>query len=163
MTGQGAGSFQSAEAAAFWRYTSSSIDRLVALLGECEPEVRTWTPPAPNANAILGLAVHTLSNAEENILGVVLGAEVTRDRGAEFAANGDARAIARLWDELRRRMEHGLAGLDSGHMGRTVRHPRRGEIAVREVLLVAARHAAEHLGQAELTRDLARAALGGKG
>ncbi len=33
-------------------------------------------------------------------------------------------------------------------------HPRRGWSTGREILLIVARHAAEHLGQAELTRDL---------
>ena len=36
-------------------------------------------------------------------------------------------------------------------------HPRRGVLTGREVLLIVARHATEHLGRAELTRDLAKA------
>jgi hypothetical protein len=39
-------------------------------------------------------------------------------------------------------------------------HPRRGPLSGREILIVVARHAAEHLGQAELTRDLMKAATG---
>jgi hypothetical protein len=42
-------------------------------------------------------------------------------------------------------------------LGATYRHPRRGAISGREILIVVARHAAEHLGQAELTRDLWKA------
>lgn len=42
-------------------------------------------------------------------------------------------------------------------LNETVEHGWRGPIARREVLIVVARHAAEHLGQAELTRDLALA------
>ena len=33
-------------------------------------------------------------------------------------------------------------------------HPRRGLLTGREILIVVARHAAEHLAHAELTRDL---------
>ncbi|MDP9352215.1 MAG: DUF664 domain-containing protein [Chloroflexota bacterium] len=42
-----------------------------------------------------------------------------------------------------------------------IEHPRRGRITGREVLLVVARHCAEHLGQAELTRDLLEASGAG--
>jgi hypothetical protein len=38
-------------------------------------------------------------------------------------------------------------------------HPRRGPMSANEILLVVARHAAEHLAQAELTRDLLQATL----
>ena len=35
-------------------------------------------------------------------------------------------------------------------------HPRRGALTAREVLIVVARHAAEHWGEAQLTRSLLR-------
>jgi hypothetical protein len=35
-------------------------------------------------------------------------------------------------------------------------HPRRGDMTGREILIKTVRHAAEHLGHAELTRDLLR-------
>ena len=40
-----------------------------------------------------------------------------------------------------------------------MKHHWRGEISGREVLIVVARHTAEHLGHAELTRDMARVDL----
>ncbi|MBN1310607.1 MAG: hypothetical protein JXB30_04240 [Anaerolineae bacterium] len=39
-------------------------------------------------------------------------------------------------------------------------HPRRGQMAGRAELIIVARHAAEHMGQAELTRDLLFSARG---
>jgi hypothetical protein len=116
-----------------------------------------WAPPAVAANSILALARHTLANAEENILGVVLGRPVTRDREGEFDAVGEASAVAHRWELLRGQAEGELCALPPERMGQRVQHPRRGEVTVREVLLVVARHSAEHLGQAELTRDLAAA------
>ena len=39
-------------------------------------------------------------------------------------------------------------------MDKEVNHPRRGAICGREVLLVVATHVTEHMGHAQLTRDL---------
>ena len=147
------------EAATFWRYISGSIDRLVALAVECPSDVVSWMPPADGANSILALAAHTLANAEENILGLVLGRDVTRDRESEFAPGADPAVLARRWQALRAVVDAELPAIFDGRLPKVVAHPRRGEISVREVLIVVARHAAEHLGQAELTRDLAIAAL----
>lgn len=63
-------------------------------------------------------------------------------------------AIRAQWFDLRRRLAVAIGSLSSVDMARLRVHPRRGSITGREVLLVVARHAAEHLGQAELTRDL---------
>ncbi|MCB0140064.1 MAG: DUF664 domain-containing protein, partial [Caldilineaceae bacterium] len=38
-------------------------------------------------------------------------------------------------------------------------HPRRGQMSGRAILMVVMRHAAEHMGHAELTRDLLYANL----
>jgi hypothetical protein len=84
---------------------------------------------------------------------------VSRDREAEFqTASGDGAELARHWTSLRPRIESVLAGLDGEVLDRVHPHPRRGTTTGREVLIVVARHAAEHLGQAELTRDLLREA-----
>ncbi|MEX1103184.1 MAG: DinB family protein [Dehalococcoidia bacterium] len=157
MSARESGSFESPEAAVFWRYISSTLDRLVDLAGGCAPEVAAWAPPAPGANSVLALANHTLANAEENLLGLVLGERVARDREAEFDPGAGPDGLRVRWQALRPALEAGLRTLRDDRMGAPLSHPRRGEITVREVLLVLARHAAEHLGQVELTRDLAHA------
>lgn len=58
---------------------------------------------------------------------------------------------------LRLELEGVLKAMTAALLNETVEHGWRGPIARREVLIVVARHAAEHLGQAELTRDLALA------
>ncbi|HEX6031959.1 MAG TPA: DinB family protein [Tepidiformaceae bacterium] len=152
--------FMSPEAQVFWRYIAGSIDRLVELVEQCPIDVVRWSPPAPGANPIAVLARHTLSNAEENVLGVLTGRAVQRDRETEFgAAVLDRDPIVLAWRELHPRLEAALAALEARDLEAAVAHPRRGPITGREVLIVVARHAAEHLGQAELTRDLAVAAL----
>ena len=152
--------FRAAEVQTFWRYIAGSLDRLVDLVSQCPQDVVTWVPLAPGANSILVLASHTLSNTEENLLGVVAGHAVARDRHTEFDAESQSReSIVARWHGLRPRIESALAGLPTPSLDLAVAHPRRGSISGREVLIVVARHAAEHLGQAQLTRDLAVQAL----
>jgi hypothetical protein len=131
----------------------------VAVAVECPGDVVAWAPPADGANSILALANHTLANAEENILGLVLGRAVSRDRDAEFTPAAGPAALAQRWQALRRAADVEIPAIEDGRLAHVVGHPRRGDIAMRDVFIVVARHAAEHLGQAELTRDLAIAAL----
>ena len=147
--------FASSEAAVFWRYISSSLDRLVELVTAVDPTALGWRPQtSATSNSLAGLAAHTLGNAEENILGVLAGERVDRDHEQEFTAEPSSRAIAAQWHDLRPRLAAALRRLPAAEMARPRAHPRRGTVTGREVLLVVARHAAEHLGQAELTRDL---------
>lgn len=150
--------FQSAGVATCWRYIASSLDRLVGVVQGLDADDLGWRPPAPETNSLATLAVHTLGNAEENLLGVLCGRPVRREREAEFAAAPTAAEIAARWADLRPRLRAALAALPAAELARGRDHPRRGTITGLEVLLVVARHAAEHLGQAELTRDLLRAA-----
>jgi hypothetical protein len=84
---------------------------------------------------------------------------VGRDREAEFAVQGSSsEVLAARWQVLRERLARVLAGLPAGALDAEYQHPRRGALTGRAILIVVARHAAEHLGQAELTRDLLRAA-----
>jgi hypothetical protein len=55
------------------------------------------------------------------------------------------------------RMAPSLATLTPADLDGFRRHPRRGDITGREVLIVVARHAAEHWGEVQLTRSLMRA------
>jgi hypothetical protein len=149
----------SAEPLLFWRFIASSLDRLVACLDGLSAEDVNWRPPAPEANSLAALAMHTLGNAEENILETLGGRAVGRDRESEFVTDGvSAEDIAARWQALRGRLEQVLAKLPAGALDVEYPHPRRGGVTGRAILIVVARHAAEHLGQAELTRDLLRAA-----
>jgi hypothetical protein len=142
----------------FWRLISSSLDRLVACLDGLGADELNWRPSAPAANSLYALAIHTLGNAEENILETLGGQAVGRDRETEFAASGDSFAgVAARWRELRERLAQTPTDLPSGALEAEYPHPRRGTVTGRAILIVVARHAAEHLGQAELTRDLLRA------
>jgi len=94
---------------------------------------------------------------------VLCGGSDDRDRDAEFRAAGDStEPVERRWHELRAELRERLAALPPERMDEALTHPRQGAMTGREVLLLVATHAAEHLGQAELTRDL-RAASAGTG
>ncbi len=147
---------QSPEIQSFWRFIESSIDRLVACLDGLDDDEPNWRPLS-SANSLYVLATHILGTAEENILGAVCGQPVDRQREVEFAARGGSAEPIRLrWRELRERMSQGLGQLSPASLDDEREHPRRGRQTGREVLIVVARHAAEHLGHTELTLDLLR-------
>ncbi len=142
-----------------WPYIERTLDRMTAVVHGCSVEQLNWRPPAPETNSIFALATHTYGNARMNILGVLCGQPIERDRDAEFRAvatidNAAFPEGAVIRDELAAAMN----ALDDTAMDRPCTHPVRGEVTGREVLMLMARHAAEHVGHAELTRDLAVAA-----
>jgi hypothetical protein len=142
------------ETITFWRYITSSLHRLVACLDGLSEAELNWKP-LPDSNSQYVLATHTLANTEENILGVVCGQPVTRQREAEFSASGDSAAlIQQRWLELQTSIEKQFAAYSAMNLDEERQHPRRGTVTARDIFIVVARHAAEHLGQAELTRDL---------
>ncbi len=146
------------EGAIYARAILDTLDRLIACVEGMDTDQLNWQPAAPGANSVYVLATHTLGNAEESILYTLRDQSSTRDREQEFAARGQSlAAIQERWQHLRGQLQATMLGLSAGDLARTVNHPRRGPLTGREVLLLVASHAAEHLGQAELTRDLAKA------
>jgi hypothetical protein len=155
-----ASDFRNHEAATFWRFISSSLDRLISVLDGRSVAELNWRPAAPDTNSIYVLAIHTLENARENILGILCGKPPMRSHAEEFASVATATSVPiASWPELRRELLEAMAALEPDALEAVYLHPRRGETLGRDILIVVARHAAEHLGQAELTRDLAVAAL----
>lgn len=87
--------------------------------------------------------------------GFLCRSRVERDREAELAADGVAADDVRLrWRGLEPRLTAAFEQLPNGRLEATIAHPGRGRVTGFEVIIVALRHAAEHQGQAELTRDL---------
>jgi hypothetical protein len=143
------------EAALLCRYTLSSLDRLMHCLDGLDEHQLNWRPPAPQTNSLYALVVHTLGNAEENLLLTLFDQPSPRQREQEFVMQGQsADALIAQWQTLRERLQKALLSLSSDDLEQEHLHPRRGSITGLDILIVVARHAAEHLGQAELTRDL---------
>jgi hypothetical protein len=88
-------------------------------------------------------------------LGLICGMRVDRKRNAEFAAWGKSNEqIKTIWEELKKKIINDKEQIPIEVMERELKHPRRGKICIRELLLIIARHAAEHVGHAELSRDM---------
>ena len=143
----------------FWHRIRHTVDELVACLEGLDGDSLNWSP-LDDANSLYVLATHTMGNVRHNLLNVLCGLPITRDRDAEFVATGGSAAeIEARWNELKARIEEAIEDLPAAELDRDRRHPHRGVITGREVLAVVAGHAAEHYGQAQLTRDLVRATL----
>ncbi len=138
----------------FWRFIVSSVDRLIACLDGLDATEINWRP-LPDANSLLVLATHITGNIEETVLGLICGQSRPRDREAEFQVTAPDSAALRLrWAALQADIRPCLVALSPSDLLRPRLHPRRGQLTAMEILLVVARHAAEHLAHAELTRDL---------
>lgn len=154
--------FARADVELIWGYISRTLGRLVALVKTLPAEILDWRPPAPETNSIMALAAHTVANAYENLAGTLCGEPMARDHRAEFAATtATRREMLVRWRRECEEIADRLSHLPPEILHAPVEHPRRGRVTGLDVLLVVARHTAEHLGQAELTRDLAIAALRG--
>ncbi len=149
-------------AARLWPYARRSIERLIAVAFDELDEVgRAWRPNAPGANDVLTLVNHTISNAEDNLLGTIAGLDVAYQRQADFdAPEADPAIVRARWDGVSAAFEAALPHLDDQRLFEEITHPRRGTITRFDALVVVTRHAAEHLAHAELTRDLYRAHAG---
>jgi hypothetical protein len=151
--------FGSRELAQVWPYVERTLGRMMDVVHGCSVAQLNWRPPAPEANTIYALATHTLANARVNTLQVLCGQDLERDREAEFRVVAEeSNAAIPDWPEIRDELRAAVAALPDDAMDRLCIHPVRGEVTGREVVMLLARHAAEHVGHAELTRDLAIAA-----
>lgn len=153
--------FASTEIACCWGYIGRTIGRLIAMVEDLPDAILDWRPPAPETNSIFALAVHTMANTHENLAGTLCGKPIPRDHRAEFSATTASReAMLARWQQQRHEIAQALSVLPSAALDTPIDHPRRGAVLGLDILLIVARHTAEHLGQAELTRDLALAAQG---
>ncbi len=146
------------------------LQRLLARLCVCleglEEEELNWRPPAPDTNSLYVIATHILGNAEAWVLGIICGQRVHRDRDAEFQARGaDAAALTERARRLAEEFARALRFLPTSALDEKRRPapPLLGigpadELTVREALMRVVVHALMHVGQMQITRDLAVAA-----
>lgn len=115
----------------------------------------SWTPPAKGANSLLVLAAHVVGAAERHVVRSIGGGRVSGTREEEFAAGTDLASIRARWDKVRRGIVDALDGLPAARLDEELPPPSRIR-TIHGLLIHAVVHAAEHAGQAELTRDLIR-------
>ena len=149
--------FTSEEIAALWNYLRLTMEEMTKIGGEVTQAELHWQPPAPETNSIAVLLVHTMGSIRESLIGTLCGEAVNRNRDAEFVEHAVTGVeMAGQGHTLQAQLESALGSLPDKILAEPKEHPRRGPMTGREVLLGALTHAREHLGQAELTRDLAR-------
>ena len=140
---------------------SGSVQAIVDCLDGLSEEELNWRPPVAAGNSLYIVATHTMGNAEQNIVERLGGVSIGRVRDEEFAAAGDSpQPLQERWALLRERIQHHLAALPGDEWERERDHPSAGRATAREVLLNVHRHASEHLGEAQLIRDLLMARRG---
>ncbi|HUG06982.1 MAG TPA: DinB family protein [Candidatus Limnocylindria bacterium] len=131
------------------------VDRVIGATDGMDAAQVAWTPAAKGANSLLVLAAHTVGAAERHILVSIAGRKPGGTRDEEFAAKADIARVRARWDAVKRGIVEVLDSLPPGRLDDDL----PGPVAVRSVqamIVHAIAHAAEHAGQAELTRDLVK-------
>lgn len=146
----------SAEIESFRLRFEYEFDRLVDTIADLDEAAANWKPPAPGANSLVVLVTHALASAEDNVVRRAAGKTVVRNRDAEFAATGGTSHLIARANEVRGRIADALASLegrlDEERESTFGKWPARW--TVRDSLVHAVSHTAEHAGHAQLTRDL---------
>ena len=144
----------------FWGTLSASLDRLESVMADCSIEELNWRPPAPETNSIQVLGVHSLGHLRQGIVGVLGEGLQERDRESEFRAVATVDTVPIPdWKTTRQEMQAVLQLLEPDVLSRVYTSINRSPMTGMEMLLMMIRHTALHEGHAELTRDLAKAAL----
>jgi uncharacterized damage-inducible protein DinB len=141
------------------------LEQIAQAISGIDERQLAWRPPAAQANSAAAIAAHVLSATRVYALGFGCGRPVTRDRPAEFAATTvDAPRLTAALRALTDEVEAAFAGLPAERLEEQFVPPQElwgtGEphaITAREVIVESIRHAAIHLGELRLTRNLALA------
>ena len=152
-----------AEMQSLSRQIRSILERVSACLEGLSEAQLNWRPPIDGGNSVYVIATHTLGNARAFVLGIACGRPLERDRPAEVRSSG--RDTADLVAQARRLSDDigvALAGPSAPDLDRRLLPPNSlwgegepQEISVREAILHVVEHASIHLGQLQITRDLA--------
>ena len=145
----------------YGKYVRKQIADIRAALKDLTDEQLNQCPDVPGANSAYIIATHVLGNARAWILGIACGQPLSRDRPAEFASSGSYEALEKAASALSEEINGAFEGLDPATLddrfvpvqelwGEGEPH----EIARREAFAHVIEHAAMHLGQIHLTRDL---------
>ncbi len=131
------------------------VDRVIGATEGLASEQLAWTPVANSANSLLILAAHTVGASERHILVNIAGRKPGGTREEEFAASVDIAGVRQRWADVKRGIVDVLNNLPPGRLDDDLVGPESTR-SVQAMIVHAIAHAAEHAGQAELTRDLAK-------
>lgn len=139
------------------------LHQISDIVEEIPPERRSWRPDTGTGNSAGTIASHVLGATRVYVLGFGCGRPVERDRSAEFSTIvADADAVVADLRALVGEIDERLGVLSEAALDRRVMPPQHlwgtgqvHEITAREAIVESIRHAAIHLGELRLTRDLA--------
>jgi len=132
------------------------VERVIGATDSLDSAQLAWTPAAKGANSLIVLAAHTVGAAERHILVNIAGRKPGGTRDEEFAANSDIADVRVRWEGVKRGIVDVLDNLPPGRLDDDLPGPVSTR-SVHAMIVHAIAHAAEHAGQAELTRDLVAA------
>ena len=114
-----------------------------------------WRPATGTGNSLSILAAHVLGSVEEKILEFLGGQPVGRVRDREFATGAaQASAVVAHWSEVKANLPQVVAALPVEAWDTPRGRGDLSQLTERALLLLVHRHASEHLGEAQLIRDL---------
>ncbi|HLT20119.1 MAG TPA: DinB family protein [Thermomicrobiales bacterium] len=139
----------------YYDQITTAVERILAAAEGLDAEGLNWKPIPDETRSLCILNVHIVGNIRQGILSVLCGQPDNRDRDAEFAATCDSfEELQASWNQLKSDLHAGMSGLTTDDLQKDYVHPRRGPMNGWTVLLNTAVHANEHVGHAELTRQL---------
>ncbi|CAN5501381.1 hypothetical protein BH23CHL2_BH23CHL2_33330 [soil metagenome] len=139
----------------YYKQIATAVDRICAAAEGLDGDGLNWRPIPVETSSLCILNVHIVGNIRQGILSTLCGHPDNRDRDSEFTATCDSfQALQDSWNQLKAELEQGMAGLTKDDLEKDYVHPRRGPMNGWTVLLNTATHANEHVGHAELTRQL---------
>ncbi len=144
--------------AAFTTITAELFDILAAVLDDCDDDTVNAVPAAPGVNSVFALVTHVDGMIGYWAGAFGAGADIPRDRAAEFRASGTVAAAEAVLDRARGRLPGWAESLRiHGILGRAATGTTRRDTATATpefVLLHILRELAQHTGHAEICRDL---------
>jgi hypothetical protein len=117
-----------------------------------DAEALDWRP-GPDTNSVAALVAHSL-DAERFLVSTAAGVDVPRDREAQFRVRvAGPDVLLALIDQVEAEVDGFLERIDTERLAMRIERPGRAHLGS-WWLLHAIEHSREHLGQAELTRQL---------
>ncbi len=132
-----------------------AVQSVMACLDGLSADELDWRPATGAGNSLPVLAAHVLGNVEEKILEFLGGQPVGRVRDREFATGAaQASAVVAHWSEVKASLPQAVAALPMEAWDTPHGRGDLSQLTGRALLLLVHRHASEHLGEAQLIRDL---------
>ena len=153
---------EATEVQIYGEHLQERIAAIGATLDGLTDEHVAWVPDLAEANSLCVIATHALECARSYVLDITCGLDVGRDRPAEFASQKSADELRALARTIGREIKQALDEMDPARLD-VQSVPKQAvwgtgetrEVPGRWALTHMVAHLSVHLGQMQITRDLA--------